>query len=98
MTTAVWETAFWGLFGLFWAGMAGVVLMVVWRASRYFFRLEVRRMHWELRRLKIEAERAEGDWQAVVLRRVMLQDHLQDLRNEILAGSEETPLRLVGVD
>lgn len=98
MIAAIWGALFWALLGLFFGGIGFAFLVVVWRASRHTYRLEARRRHWEARRRRLQATRpVRDDWQAVVLRRVMLQDHLEDLRAEILAGSEETPLRLVEV-
>lgn len=99
MIAAIWGTIFWSLLGLFFGGIGFAFLVAVWKASRYTLRLELKRRKHEDRRRRLQATRPmRDDWQAVVLRRVMLQDHLAELRQEILAASEETPMRLVVVD
>lgn len=93
MITAVWSAAFWGLFGLFWAGVVGAVAAIVWRASRFFYLREQRRKRWQTRRARVLLLRAvdDLDYQARVLRRVARQDELAEIRAEILGSENETP-------
>lgn len=72
-------------------------LLLVWWVARRVLLCQQRRVRWEQRRLDWEAYRrhSEAEYEARVLRRVARADELADIRAEILAGENETPLQLV---
>lgn len=99
MIGTVWEAAFWLLLAVFFGLVAATCFLGASRVVMYVIGLREQQTKWRERRARIERLRASrtDDWQAVMLRRVMCNDHLEEFRQEILRGAEETPLTLVEV-